>query len=1022
MPAQQDQRFCGHCGTALPAGLAVAVADAAEHRLITVIFSDVVDSTRLTETYGAEVFREMLREYRELAARCFRRYDGTVASYFGDGTLVYFGYPQAHEDDAKRAVEASLEVQGSLAEVNRLYRQKYDIDLRVRIAVHTGTVVAGDISSETAREEMAIIGNAPNIAARLQALAEAGSVTISDATYRLVGHAFECRPLGSVAVKGLSHTVPIFRVEGPAKRRGRAARDQGTPMVGRDGPLDSLVVAWERARAGGGGTVFISGEAGVGKTRLITELAARMAHRTMRRINWRCSPLHENTALGPLLQDISLVLGFNEARDNGEKLARLERLLKPFQAGSELATLLAPLLDIALPGGGALVAVSSPQRDREQLQSRLVDAFLTLAQERPVLLVVEDVHWADPSTLELLSRVVPRICDAHALVVLTSRTRIAAPWLDQHANFVALTRLDEADTKGLIRLIAEDHGLDEAIVQALVAKTDGVPLFIEEMTQGVIEAERTRPGHVSPQHLTVPSTLQESLAGRIDRVAVDRRVLQLSATLGREFAFDVLAALCPLDPGQLKAELDKLVRASLLYRIEAVNAIRYVFRHALIQDAIYNFQLSGQRQANHQHIAGVLARDFPEVAERSPELVASHYLLSADRAAALPFMQHAADIAIRRSANVEASNHLQKALEIVRLLPRGAERDRTELSLLTALGVVLSARLGFAAEETGAAYAQAREICRGLGREVGLFPVLHGLYRFYFNRAKLGTASELSCEMLGVARYVGDPALLLEGHRAAGNCRFLGGHFTKANRHFDRTMALYRAEQHHVHRFEYGADPFIVAATMGGIAAYLRGEAEQGLALMDQALGAAEELDHPYTVCWALSLGCVLYQIDGDRARVAEYSRRQLGLAQRHGFPIWDTSARILLGWSDALEPGGKAAVIPMRASIDLWGRSGAAAYLPYHLSLLTQAYLYHDEPAAAADAVADALRAATDQGELWWESELLRLSGHCVLRQTGDQARAESWFRDALAVASRQQARRLMERARSDLDRLVKA
>ncbi len=1022
-PGLEDQRFCGQCGapwSARPQG-----KDSAEHRQLTIIFSDIADSTHLTDTLGAESFREMLRDYRERAARCFRKFDGYIANYFGDGTLVYFGYPNAHEDDAWRAVQASLELQGSLREANRAYLQEHGVDLRVRVAVHTGTVVAGDIRSESASETMAIIGNAPNIAARLQELGEPGTVTISDATYRLVQHAFGCRPLGEVALKGLSRPVAIFRVDGPTKWRSRwTPREQGAPMVGRRQPVRALAAAWERAEAGSGGVVLISGEAGVGKTRLVAELTSGMVKRTARRIIWRCSPLHENTALHPFMQYLSFALGITEMQSAGEKFGRLERAFGSDEAAREYIALLAPLLGLVLPPARYQPLGLSPQQERERLHRTLIEWLPQAARERPVLLVVEDVHWADPSTLELLSKAAAHIGDARVLIVLTSRSggNGSAAWLEPvDPHTIALARLDDGEAQAMIRLLAQGHGLTDATIRTLIAKTDGVPLFIEEMTRAVIEAERTDPGGQPPQHFTVPSTLQESLAGRIDRAAVDRRILQLSATLGREFSFDVLAAVCAADQRRLRGELDKLVSAGLLQPAHAAGSVRYTFRHALIQDAIYQFQLSGQRQSNHEHIAHVLARDFPAICERSPELVANHYLRSHNHSAALPFLRSAAEMAIRRSAHVEASNSLQQALEIVRRQPAGPDRARAELGLLTALGVVLSARQGFASEETGATFARARELCKSLGRAVELFPVLHGLYRFYFVRVKLHAAGDLSREMLSIARGQVDPALLLEAHRAAGNCRFLAGEFTKASRHFCRALALYRPALHHSHRFAYGTDPFVVAASMGGLTAFLGGEPEQGLDLMARAVEAAEELDHPYSVCWALALACVLHQIVGDIAQVAEYSQRQLASARLHGFAFWELGPHIMLGWCASVQHGGGAGIAQMQEAIEAWRTSGAEAYLPYHLSLLASAHLRGGEPARAQAVLEDALRTAEGNGELWWKSELLRLRGQCALASRAvpsARAEAEAWFCDALGTARRQRATKLIERAQGDLDR----
>ena len=541
-----------------------------------------------------------------------------------------------------------------------------------------------------------------------------------------------------------------------------------------------------------------------------------------------------------------------------------------------------------------------------------------------------------------------------------------------------------------------------------------MPLFIEEITRGVIEA-----GEVAQPELAIPATLQESLAARIDRASVDRTVLQLSATLGREFSFDVLAAAYGAGRRGLRGELDKLVAAGLLEAAASVAAVHYTFRHTLIQDAIYQFQLTGQRQANHERVAHALIRHFPALCERSPELVARHYLASGDPAAALPHLQRAAATAMERSANVEASNYLRQALGVVAQLPSGRDRVRAELGLLSSLGVVLSAQHGFAAEEAGAAFARARELCKQLGRVVGLFPVLHGLYRFYFVRVQLATAGSLAREMLTIAREHADPALLLEAHRAAGNCRFLGGQFTKATRHFDRTMALYSADQHRSHRFDYGTDPFVVAASMGALSAFMAGRREVAFELMVAAVQAADALDHPYSLCWALALASVICQIDGDFDRVVAYAERQLAAARQHGFTFWEQAPLSLLGWCAAVRDGDAAGITRMRDGIDAWRRLGAVAYLPYHLSLLADAYLRNGAPELAEPALDEALRTAESNGELWWLAELNRLRGRTAQASTGfTQAptAAEGWFRQALDTARRQRARPLIRRAEAEL------
>jgi class 3 adenylate cyclase/predicted ATPase len=1018
---QQGQRFCGQCGATIESSAprGAEPIDVAENRQLTIVFSDIVDSTHLTDKLGAETFRDLLREYRERAARCFHKYGGSIARFFGDGTLVYFGYPVAHEDDAWRAVQATLELQRSMRGVSRAAPGDREVELRARIAVHTGTVVAGDIRSESVSETMAIIGNAANIAARLQEQSKPGEVTISEATYRLVQNSFACSRLGEAQMKGFAEPVTFYRVDGPARRRNRwAVQSQATSLVGREQQLAELAIAWRLATGGQGGIVLLSGEAGVGKTRLIAEFASRLDPGSCLRIIWRCSPLHENTALFPLIQHVSDALGFAVTQREEEKLERLEKAFRNNNRPSEYVALFASLLGIRLPPERYKPLGLTPQQERALLQERLSDWLTTATQTRLALLVIEDLHWADPSTLELLAKLAARVGSSRVLVVLSSRPAPKRDWLENAGGItITLGRLGAEDTRRLVGMVASGHELSAGTVEAVSTRSEGVPLFIEEITRAVIDAGRNgKPG--SDQELRIPATLKESLAGRIDRAAVSRDILQLSATVGREFSFELLGAVSGAHHNALRRDLDRLVQAGLLQPDENGESESYVFRHALIQDTIYQSQLNGQRQANHQRIADVMVRDFPKLCERSAEVVANHFLEARNGKAALPFLQRAAQTAMQRSANVEAARYLQLALDAVASLPPGQAQVRTELGLLTLLGVVQSSRLGFASDEAGAAFAKARELCRNLGRVVDVFPVLHGLYRFYFVRVQLQTAANLSREMLTIAREQVDPALLLEAHRAAGNCRFLTGDLTKARHHFDRTLSLYKADVHHAHRIEYGTDPYVVAASMGAVTSYLTGSSEHASRLMNQAVRVAGQLQHPYSVCWALSFAGVLCRIRGDAARAIEYAEQQLELARRNGFGFWELPPNIMIGWATVLREGNSAGIGRMRAAIDGWRASGAVAYLPFFLSLLAEAYLRVGQIDDASVTLDEAQQLVDRNGEFWWQAEMHRLSGQCALSQ-GRHALAETQLRQAIATASRQRAVSLIASSQADLAHL---
>ena len=1021
---QPGQRFCGQCGVIIepPALTGEERADVAENRLLTIIFSDIVDSTRLTDRLGAEAFRNLLRSYRERAARCFHKYGGSVARFFGDGTLVYFGYPVAHEDDAWRAVQASLELQRAMQAMDQSGLGDRESILHARIAVHTGTVVAGDIRSESVSETMAIIGNAANIAARLQEQSQPGEVTISEATFKLVRHAFACSRIGDVRMKGIVEPITIYRVDGPEKRKsGWTVHNQATPLVGREQPLAELEAAWRRAGDGQGGIVLLSGEPGVGKTRLIAEFASRLDPAKCLRILWRCSSLHANTALFPLTQHVSDALGMEATQRDEAKIQRLEKAFQRNDNASEFLALFASLLGIRLPPEHYQPLGLTPQQERALLQERLFDWLVAATQSRLALFVIEDLHWADPSTLELLDKLANRVRMSRALVLLSSRPEPIGHWFDNAGGItITLGRLGDDDTRRMIEMAASGHGLPADIVDAVGNRSEGVPLFIEEITRAVIDAgDQGDPG--ADKGFRIPATLKESLAGRVDRAAVSRETLQLSATLGREFSFDLLRAVSGGDDDILRRDLDKLVHAGLLHSDHSGKTANYIFRHALIQDTIYQSQLNGQRQSNHQRIADVMVREFPKMCEQSGEVVANHLLEAGNDTAALPFLQRAAQIAMQRSASVEAARYIQLALDAAASLPPGRQRDRTELGLMTLLGVVQSSRLGFASDEAGAAFGKARELCRNLGRVVDVFPVLHGLYRFYFVRVQLRTAANLSREMLTIAREHVDPALLLEAHRGAGNCRFLTGDFDKANHHFGRAQSLYNAEKHQAHRVEYGTDPFVVAASMGAVTRYLTGSAPDGFRLMKQAVTVSEQLNHPYSMCWALSFAAVLSRICGNTDDAIGYSQRQLDLARRNGFAFWELPPNVMIGWATVLREGNDAGIGRMRAAINGWRASGAVAYLPYFLSLLAEAYLHLGRIDDASATIDEAQQLVDQNGELWWQAEMHRLSGQCAL-VLGRPALAETRLRQAVAAASRQGAVALIERAQYDLDRLPKS
>ena len=978
-PIDRSHRFCSSCGTSAVASSDAALPiNTAERRQITVVFVDIVASTALAEQLGDETFRELVCQYRVHVASTFQKYGGVLAHYFGDGVLVYFGYPNAQEADARRAVQASLELQSTITELSGTWEDALGVRVQLRTAVHTGRVVAGDISAGSTTERLAVIGNVPNIAARLQEAAEPGSVTIGQATFDLVHGAFACTFLGTRTLRGVSEEMALFRIDGPARSTTSfGARANQARMVGRDSELGLLAEAWENVRQGSSGIVLIEAEAGMGKSRLITELIACIDQRVCRQVLLQCSPIFRDSALHPVREYIRAAFELDDRLASNEWIKRLQAGLEATKLDQgEYIALLAPLLGLHLPPERQRGSTGSPQQERELLHRRLIEWLLNEASDRPVLFVVEDLHWADPSTLELLSRAAKELSSAQILMVLSTRPSFPISWLDATpATTLHLERLEESDAKLLIDLIARDRQLSPTAMKSLQARTDGVPLFIEEVTLAALAIDADACARsVNDPGLIVPSTLQESLTARIDHVAVDRELLHLCATLGREFDGDLLALSWTGGRELLRSELDKLIAADLLLVRQRSGTTRYVFRHALIQEAIYGLQLGAQRRQNHSRVAEMLTRHFPKLLESTPEIIAAHYLHAGDEKTALPLLQHAAQIALRRSAILEASNHLRRALQIVQRLPDRAGRTQQELELLCSLGVTLSAREGFASEEAGRVFGEALAICRGAGRIVGLFPAMHGLYRYNSVRGNLSVASDISAEMLSIGRRQRDKALQVEAQRAAGMCRFLKGSPAKASCHFKQVILHYERDAHRDHRVLYGTDPYVIAVSMEALIAQLAGERDHAREQITRAIRDAEEIEHPYSLCWALALASVVYHLGGEAERLQDNALRQSEIARQHEFGLWQANSAIFLGWFAAVYAADESAIAVMQDGIARWRQSGSYVYLPYFMSLLAEGHWRWGAADECESVLADALAIATANEEMWWVPRLQQM------------------------------------------------
>jgi class 3 adenylate cyclase/predicted ATPase len=1009
---------------------AARTASDAERRQLTVLFCDLVDSTRLSTQLDPEDYREVVRAYHAACTEVIQRYDGYIAQYLGDGLLVYFGYPLAHEDDAQRAVRAGLGMLAAMGDLPQGLHQAHGLHLAIRIGIHTGMVVVGAMGGGGRQEQLAL-GDVPNIAARMQGLAEPNTLMISADTYRLIQGYFRCQDLGVQTLRGVPAPVTFYRVLSASGATSRldVAQPRGlTPLIGRESEVTLLLERWEQVKAGHGHVVLLTGEAGIGKSRLVQVLKDHVANEPHVRWECRSAEYAQNTALFPLVDLFQRLLRFDAHEAPDAKLAKLEHALSQYRLSlDESVPLFAPLLSLSLPESRYAPLRLSRQRQRQKTLESIVAILLELAERQPVLFILEDLHWTDPSTLEFLDLLLDQTPTASVLVLLTCRPHFQPAW--HHRSYlteITVNRLFHTQVEQLVNRMTDGKIFPQEVLAQVVEKTDGVPLFVEEITKSLLESGQLQAvdGHYkltgSFSTFAIPATLHDSLMARLDRLVTPKAVAQYAAVIGRQFSYALLHVVAHVDEVLLQHELGRLVEAEIVYQRGVPPQATYVFKHALIQDAAYQSLLRSTRQQYHQHIAQVLAEQFPETAETQPELLAHHYTEAGLGEQAIDYWQRAGQQALQRSANPEAVQHLTAGLKLLATLPETPARAQQELEIQTALGPALMATKGQAAPEVEQTYARARVLCAQVGETPQLFSTLRGLCWVYLNREALPTARELGTQLLRLAQRAAAPTHLLEAHDALGGILFFLGEYAAARTHLEQGIALTDPAAQRSLALRHGVAPAVRCLAHAAPTLWCLGYPEQAVRRSQEALGLAQGLTHPFSLALAQHFAAYLHHCRREAPAVQAQAEALLALATAHGFPLWVGLGTCWRGWVLAMQEQGEAGLAQIRQGIAAYRATGAALAVPHFCTLLAEVADYLGHPEDGLQALAEAHTLMEQHEEHWWEAEVHRLRGVLLLRQPGTpQAEAEAWLQRALDVARRQEAKSLELRAAMSLARL---
>jgi class 3 adenylate cyclase/tetratricopeptide (TPR) repeat protein len=1033
-----DFEFCGKCGTSFtdqPAATPEHVPSDAERRQLTVMFCDLVGSTALSTRLDPEDYREVIRAYQDTCTAVITRYDGYVAKFMGDGVLAYFGWPRGHEDDAGRAISSGLGIIEAVGDIDLADDETEPFAVRIGIA--TGPVVVGDIVGEGAAQEAAVTGETPNLAARLQAIAEPNIVVIAATTHALAGGLFAFQALGGQSLKGIAGSTEVWQVvaERQVESRFAAAHSAAlTPLIGREEELELLSRRWKRAKGRKGQVVLLSGEPGIGKSRLTRALQDWIGDEPHTRLLLQCSPHHSSSALYPTINQLEIAARFESSDDTNTRLDKLEGLLQ--QSGQpigEATPLIAALLSIPADDRYQLPELT-PQQQKSRTLGALIDQLVGLAAQQPVLFVFEDAHWIDPTSLELLEQVIERIIDLPVLMVVTYRPEFTAPWIGlPHVTLQALNRLTARDCTRMMERLIGERNLPSEIYAQIAERTDGVPLFVEELTRSVVEtgSSATDVGDNATANIVIPATLQDALEARFDRSPAVREVAQVGAAIGREFPYDLLSGVVSLTSSELDAALGDLIGSGLIFARGAPPDASYTFKHALVQDTAYDSMVRSKRQDTHQRIAENLLSLQPEITGTGPETLAHHYTEAGLLKSAVEYWVQAGKLATSRSANSEAVALLECGLAVVAKLPPGEERDRSELDVQIALLGPLIPTRGQTSPDFVNAVNQALELCEQIDAPDEWFRATCAKIVFHIMSEQMVAGHELAATLrqkakLAVQTGTVDDGVLVIGQDVFARTLFFLGRLTEALEEYNQVPIMFDRKRHDHLRFGYLAmDPEVTSSVFRAIPLWLLGWPDQARKMADHAVSKALELGHVntlgMTLVWA---GTIMHMMLRDLPEIGWIGTHYDDLTSQHNLPVYKHNLTMFHSLLEISEhPSSSAATSFQSDGIDqmLKATRGPTMVIPTFYCWLAEAFLAANEPDQALDAINKSLELIDESEERWYEPEAHRIRGIALTMADGSaqDKEAEASMLKAIEVAKSQSAKSLELRAATSLARL---